>query len=234
MKLSDYFSVKRGLATGANQFFVLTPERAIQLGLPADFLVPILPSPRYLPDDQIEADSSGEPLLTCRRFLLACDLPEERVKAEYASLWQYFQTAVKEGISQRYLCRHRTPWYAQESRPPAPFLCTYMGRQDCAKGKPFRFILNYSKATAPNVYLMLYPKPRLKYLLHSRPGLAAMVWQALNEIPLASLLGQGRVYGGGLHKLEPKELANAPAGQLLAAVPELGGNRSRQASLFNM
>jgi hypothetical protein len=37
-----------------------------------------------------------------------------------------------------------------------------MGRQAQGNRSPFRFILNHSKATAPNVYLMLYPKYALK------------------------------------------------------------------------
>jgi hypothetical protein len=37
------------------------------------------------------------------------------------------------------------------------------------------------------------------------------VWKALNEIPWDTLLGVGRVYGGGLHKMEPGELARVSA-----------------------
>ena len=40
------------------------------------------------------------------------------------------------------------------------------------------------------------------------------VWQILNQITLDQLLGEGRVYGGGLYKLEPKELANVPVSAL--------------------
>jgi len=33
-----------------------------------------------------------------------------------------------------------------------------------------------------------------------------------------TLIGNGRVHGGGMHKLEPKELANVPADNLAAIV----------------
>ena len=127
---------------------------------------------------------------------------------------------VKEGICDRYLCKHRSYWYAQEKRPPSPFLCTYMGRQDTGRGRPFRFILNRSKATATNVYLMLYPKPALAKALLERPELLKQVWQPLNQISDEVLMGEGRVYGGGLHKLEPRELGNALAEKLLEVLSE--------------
>src|SRR5262249_29847272 len=69
-KLADFFQIKRGLATGANKFFVLSPEQVRQHRLPAEFLTPILPSPRFLTSDVIEADAKGQPLLSQRRFLL--------------------------------------------------------------------------------------------------------------------------------------------------------------------
>jgi len=96
-----------------------------------------------------------------------------------------------------------------------------MGRQAQGNRNPFRFILNRSKATAPNVYLMLYPGHALKKELKDNPELLKTVWQALNEISPDILMGEGRVYGGGLHKIEPNELANAPADSILKILPGL-------------
>lgn len=86
-----------------------------------------------------------------------------------------------------------------------------MERQEPSRGRPFRFILNHSKVTATNVYLMLYPKPALAKTLADKPESSKAVWQDLYQISDQTLMNEGRVYGGGLHKLEPKELGNALA-----------------------
>ena len=40
--------------------------------------------------------------------------------------------------------------------------------------------------------------------------LLAEVWHRLNLIPVDELMANGRSYGGGLNKLEPRELMNVP------------------------
>jgi predicted RNA methylase len=217
--LSDLFTIRRGLATGANHFFMLTREQVQRYQLPDTFLTPILPSARYLLTDEIRADTRGMPLLEPALFLLNCDLPEEEVQRTYPSLWRYLQLGRARGVHTGYLCRHRSPWYAQEQRPPAPFLCTYMGRQGARSASPFRFIVNYSQATAANTYLLLYPKSTLANALQRQPATIAEVWKALRSLAPEILIGEGRVYGGGLHKLEPGELANVPAEGILNALP---------------
>lgn len=233
LRLSDFFKIKRGLVTGANKFFILTPRQIAKYDLPSEFLRPILPSPRYLPADEIETDEKGNPVLERQLFLLACSLPEDEVKSKYPSLWEYFQLGVRDGTHERYLCRHRWPWYAQEDRPASPLLCTYMGRKT-SNGKPFRFILNHSQATVPNVYLMLYPKPVVQQKIKDTPALLEKIWYALKEIPVEVLTGEGRVYGGGLHKIEPNELANVSADIILKNLPELSDPYlKKQLSLFD-
>ena len=210
--LAEFFTIKRGLATGYNKYFILTSEEIEARELPKSMFHPILPSPRYLPVNEVKADKKGNPILDHRLFLLDCHLPEEEVKTRFPKLWKYLLEGKRKGVTQRYLCRHRSPWYSQENRPPPPFVCTYLGRGNGKSGNPFRFILNDSKATVANVYLALYPKPKLEKLLQNSPPTASKIWKVLNEICPKTMLEEGRVYGGGLYKLEPKELAKVPAG----------------------
>lgn len=71
-----------------------------------------------------------------------------------------------------------------------------------------------------NVYLAMYPTPVLARAIAKDAGIMREVWEILNKISPAKLLGEGRVYGGGLHKLEPKELANVPVPEIAALIPE--------------
>ena len=231
--LSDFFTIKRGLATGNNRYFILPAEEIERRNLPFSAFRPILPSPRYLSEDEILSDENGNPLLSRRLFLLDCHLEEEQITGQYPALGAYLAEGRAQGISERYLCRHRTPWYAQEDRPPAPFVCTYLGRSDTKNGRPFRFMLNHSQATAANVYLMLYPKEPLAAALRENPALKRRLWEFLNAINPNTMIAGGRVYGGGLHKLEPKELGNVPARAVSKLLPKvLPADRERQGRLF--
>lgn len=208
LRLRDLFEVKRGLATGANEFFILTDQEAQKRQLPREFLKPVLPPPRCLHVDEINADSEGKPILDQKLFLLSTDLSENILRKDYPMLCRYLESGIEMRINERYLCKHRFPWYSQEKRPPAPLLCTYIGRVHTGTNRIFRFILNHSCATATNVYLMLYPKDKLERALANDPSLLKTIWKSLNSLPANTLIKEGRVYGGGLYKLEPSELGN--------------------------
>ncbi|MFZ0595172.1 MAG: class I SAM-dependent methyltransferase [Bryobacteraceae bacterium] len=217
LNLGAIFTIKRGLATGSNSFFVLTETETNNWQIPRQFLKPIVPGPRHLSEDIIQALPNGMPQLSPRLYLLDCDEPEESIKITWPRFYQYLQRGREQKIHETYLASRRTPWYSQEQRLPALFLCTYMGRSRNGK-RPFRFIWNRSEATAHNVYLMLYPRGPLRSALKQHPELQVLVFEALRHITPEQLLSEGRVYGGGLHKVEPKELAQIPARLVLDSI----------------
>jgi adenine-specific DNA-methyltransferase len=215
--LGDLFTIRRGLVTGANQFFIMARDEARERGFPERFLRPILPGPRHVKTSIIEADEQGHPRVDRPLVLIDCDLPEADVRVDHPSLGIYFQEGLARGLNEGYLTSRRSPWYVQERREVAPFVCTYMGRHRAGR-TPFRFLWNRSNAVAANVYLMLYPKGALLRLLKAKPALEEVVFGELQEIRPAHFIEEGRVYGGGLYKMEPKELAALPADLILRAL----------------
>jgi hypothetical protein len=214
LKLGDIFSIKRGLATGSNDFFILTEAEAEKWQIPDQFLKPILPGPRNLKSNVVESLPDGLPDVNPVLFLLDCNLSEEQIEKDWPRFHEYIQQGKERGIHDAYLASRRKPWYTQENRPPAPFLCTYMGRFRNGK-HPFRLIWNRSQATAHNVYLLLYPRGPLREMLKQNPEREALIFEKLQTITPEQFISEGRVYGGGLHKVEPRELGKIPAGFLL-------------------
>lgn len=230
--LGDFFRIQRGIATGSNKFFVLDLADAKRRRFPNRYLRPILPSPRHLKTTVIDADENGYPLVTPQLCLIDCDLPERILKDRHPALWEYLQSAEELGIKDGYLVGKRTPWYKQEQREPAPFLCTYMGRGSGQK-QPFRFIWNRSRAIGTNLYLMLYPQNGLATMLRQHANCAADVFALLGQVTGYELRGEGRVYGGGLNKIEPNELARISAASLVRQWPPLSSIVQRQGKLFD-
>src|ERR1035441_8922737 len=128
--LASLFSVKRGIATGANAFFLLPRSEAERLGISEEFLKPVLPSPRDLHETVIDADRRGYPRVVNPHAVIDTDMPSDQLRKACPGLWRYLKQGEEQGIPDLYLTAKRTPWYRQEQRPPAPFLCTYMRSEE--------------------------------------------------------------------------------------------------------
>lgn len=183
--LGEFFEVKRGLATGANTFFIRSREQWESLGVQSKWLRPVMPAPRRF--KRLQADSEADfPML----LALA---PDDVLSQDVQSYLQSCPQKVREG----FVLSHRHPWYSVGPLRPAPIVCTYMSRN---QERPFRFIRNKTRATCTNTYLCLYPRREM-----SEAELDALC-ETLNSIAARELIDRGRQYGGGLCKIEPKEL----------------------------
>jgi hypothetical protein len=206
ISIGDYFCVRRGIATGSNKHFILTNEAIERLDIPDEYLKPILPSPRYITSDIIETGADGYIAGIKNRYLLNVTCSENEMINLPENLIHYLNKIFIE-IKDNYIIRNRSPWFKQEYRPECPFLISYMGRNP---NEPFRLFLNKTNATAPNVYLMLYPKFNWKEAEAQNRGFLKNLHGKLQTISSETFVSSGRVYGGGLYKLEPKELMSVP------------------------
>lgn len=203
-RLRDFFTIRRGIATGDNPFFIVPEEKALEKGFPRALLKPILPSPRHLKTDFVQSGADGIPANVRRQFLLDCTGKEKDWLPE--SVLSYLSEG-EQTTAKKKLCAGRFRWYDQEQRAPSPLLCSYMGRGD-GNGQPVRFILNESAAIATNSFLMLYPKGALRRVFAESAENREAAWRCLLAIPAGEFRRAGRCYGGGLQKMEPRELGD--------------------------
>lgn len=214
IKFGDLFEIKRGVATGANSFFVMTREEAKQRHIPDIALRPLIPKARYLKSLVIEAKEDGYPDVEPQLVMIDCDLDENTIQNNYPDFYDYLQLAkIKENnnlaIVDRHLVSGRKPWYKQERREPPVFLLTYMGRNKMNL-PPLYFIWNKSEGIALNTYLLLYPKRWLLSKLDDNPMLYEVIFKALNQSADIIISDRTRIYSGGLKKIEPNELCKLP------------------------
>jgi adenine-specific DNA-methyltransferase len=213
LTLGDIFAIKRGLATGSNSFFILTPEHVHEWGISKEFLKPILPGPRYVMADIIEAHPNGDPAVSPRLYLLDCCEPEEKISAS-------------RNIS-REATRKRSP------NPISPAIARPGTRKNNVLHRHSLELTWDAHATASipsglsgTARRRLHttstscsiPKAPLLGALKNHPELEKRVFQALQRITPSQLVSEGRVYGGGLQKVEPRELPQIRAREVLDCI----------------
>lgn len=189
--LSDLARIRRGIATGCNRFFVISEAARREHGLDRSDLRTCISTPRLVSGTEfshvdLERLPDGLP-----RWVLECrDAGAEQRDDELGRYLRWGRQA--HGAHGGYLAMRREPWYALERREDSPILFTYMNRK-----RP-RFIRNRACAVPLNTFLIVEPFDGVG---------PDELWAALNgEHVLRQLASERRNYGGGLWKLEPREL----------------------------
>ncbi|HEY0557695.1 MAG TPA: N-6 DNA methylase, partial [Thermoanaerobaculia bacterium] len=177
-----------GFVSGANEYFVLTPEEAADWKLPESSLQTALVRARQVPGLQITSSDVAGVRAQGERCLLW--RPGARLtQAEKA----YIRRGEERGFSERYKCRVRSPWYLVPGVVTPDAFLTYMS--DVVP----RLCLNRARVVASNTLLTIR-LPKVPAALHR-----AFVVAFYNSASLLSCERTGRSYGGGVLKLEPRE-----------------------------
>lgn len=196
--LGELARVRRGIATGCNRFFVISEAARREHDLALDDLLPCITSPRLI--DGLELARGDLDALDDQipRWVLECrDAASEKSETSLGSYLRWGRDKLQAHAG--YLASKRRPWYALEQRVVSPILFTYMNRQ-----RP-RFIRNRAGAVPLNTFLIVEPRDDVD---------VEQLWKALNTAAfLRQLQDERRAYGGGLWKIEPKELEALPLPQ---------------------
>jgi adenine-specific DNA-methyltransferase len=201
-ELGELFRVKRGVATGANSFFILSDEEKAAFGGLPEWYKPVFPRPRELRGVVVEGGDDGVPLDYIRRWLIDCDLSIGAIESKAPVLANYLRSIEPE-IGGRSIVGRRKPFYKQESSSAPKFLFKYMAKS--GEGVR-RFILNRSDGIALNNYLCLYPTPEVERWVGVSRDREVAILNLLNEIDSGTMDRHGRTYVEGLTKIEPSEL----------------------------
>lgn len=201
--VGDFFDVKRGIATGDNNFFIIEKNKADLLKIPKKYLRNILPSARYIDGGAIYLDDDGFLKTEKKLVMLDIDLPLEQIEKLYPKLYEYLSEGMKSGVNIKYLTSRRKPWYSQEKRQPPEYFVRYMMRERGESSNKSILIKNNSNAVATNSYLLLYRKKQASL---DNDFQDEEVWSHLIGKLNENLCHLGRTYGGGLVKFEPSEL----------------------------
>jgi len=187
--LRQLASTKRGIATGANEFFHLSAPRAAELKLSSQALVPCIGRAADVQGFEFsEADLRA--LTTNGRRVFLATFGTTLTAAEH----RYISSGEASGIQGRFLLAGRRPWYAMEPQRPAPIWAAVFGRQG------LRFVHNRTTALTLTTFHCVYP-------IDQSDSFVAALTLCLNVPSVqAAARAHTRVYGGGLLKFEPRDL----------------------------
>ena len=191
---SAYAKVSRGIATGANDYFLFTREKAQALHISEQHLLPVISKANQVTNSFFRGEDFQKLARENKPIYLfnanAVDNQDLQVK-------KYILWGESLGIHQKYLTSHRNPWYAIEQRLPSPIWVSVFSRGG------IRFIRNETAVRNLTTFHCIYLKPL------AMDKIDLLFAYLLTDVARNIFADHRREYGGGLEKFEPNDLNHA-------------------------
>lgn len=191
-RVGDYFKSRRGIATGANDFFCLSRAEMREHHLTEAHVEPCITKATDADGLVFTREKFNTLIERDRRCFLL------NPSRNGQNLTRYLELGQQQGIPKRHLPSHRPVWYLPENRAAADIWVAVFSRESV------KFILNTSGAKNLTCFHGLYAKP-------GNEALASLLTLFLNSsLGRESFSQVNRFYGDGLNKLEPKDVEDMP------------------------
>jgi adenine-specific DNA-methyltransferase len=191
-RVGDYFNCRRGIATGANDFFCLSRAEMRDHHLIEAHVEPCITKATDANGLVFTLEKFDALVVRDRRCFLL------NPSRNGHNLARYLEFGEQQGIPKRHLPSHRPVWYLPENRAVADIWVAVFSRESV------KYILNTSGAKNLTCFHGLYAKPGNK-------PLAPLMTLFLNSsLGRESFSQVNRFYGDGLNKLEPKDVEDMP------------------------
>lgn len=188
---SSYAKVMRGIATGANDFFMFSKSKAEKFGIGERYLRPCICRCTDV-KGSVFTSSDFQRLKSEDKNVFILDA----VGADDKNVQDYLAMGVEEGIDERYLTSSRKPWFSLENRPPAPIWVSVFNRTG------LRFVRNLAGVSNLTTFHCVYPQSSLYQQISGDLLYAYLQTNVAKEIFQENC----REYGSGLQKFEPNDL----------------------------
>ncbi len=189
-RLKDFASIGIGCVTGANRYFVLNRSTLREISLPESFLQHAVSKASHLQGLFLRAEDWRSLFARDERCCIL-KISRQHPAARSRFVQKYLAAGREAGIRDGYKVSERAKWFEVPDYRPASALFTYMSHE-----YP-RLVLNSAKAINTNSI------HSVRVGVKDRTAFCAAFY---NSLTLTSCELLGRVYSGGVLKLEPSEL----------------------------
>lgn len=186
--------VKRGIATGANEYFIFNIEKAKKHKIDTSYLLPCITASKDIVSPIFTINNLNSLKKNNKNIFLFNEASQNNYYIK-----EYIKYGEKQNIHKRHLTSKRKPWYKLENRPPAPILVGVFNR------KGLKFIRNEANITTLTTFHCIYLKENLFQNIDIDLLFAYLLTDTAKEI----FNDDSREYGNGLKKFEPNDLNNA-------------------------
>lgn len=182
--------IRRGIATGANDFFTLSQTDLDKFNIDSRYIDPCLTRASQVKGAIFSQEELDNLMKNDRRIFL---LSINKQKLDQ-SIIEYIKYGEQKGYNQRYLSRNRNPWYSLKITRPADLLVKTFGRKKAV------FIQNKTQALNLTCFHSIYLNSK------GRKFSNIIFLYLLTDLAREIFEGQKRDYSSGLGKFEPNDI----------------------------